>query len=142
MLHFELITPEQVAVTEEVYEVILPSVNGPIAVLPGHVPLVTLLQPGVISMRRQKGDADTLLDHIATSGGFVEITGQSVKVMADTAERADDIDELKIEEAKAAAKRQVYQAKDDVSYADAVARLETELARQKVKNLKRRHREI
>lgn len=140
MIHFELITPEKISLSDTVYEAILPTVNGQIAVLPHHIPLVTLLQPGVIAIRRQKGDSDEQLEYIATSGGFVEVTGNSVKVMADTAERADELDELRIQEAREAAKRRMTEAKDEVSYANAVAALEVELARQKVKNIRRRHR--
>ncbi len=139
MLKLELITPERVALTETVYEIMLPTQNGQITLLPGHMPLITLLQPGVITIRRQKGDTDRQLEHLATSGGFVQVADNHVKVMADTAERADDINELKIEEAKTAARQQLAQAKDDVAYADAVSRLEAELARAKVKNLKHRH---
>lgn len=139
MIQFELITPEKVVTSEEIYEAILPAEQGQIAVLPGHVALVTLLRPGVISLRRQKGDSDAALDHLATSGGFVEISGNSIKVMADSAERAEDLDEMKIEAAKEEAKRQLSEAKDDVSQAQAIGRLETELARLKVKYLKKRH---
>lgn len=137
MIQFELISPEKVLLSEEIYEAILPAAGGQIAVLPNHVPLITLLKPGVISIRRKKGDDDAKLDHIATSGGFVEIGQNRIKVMADTAERADDLDEMKIEQAKEEAKRQAYAAKDDVSHASALARLEMELARYKVKNLKK-----
>ncbi len=142
MLKFELISPEAVVFSEEIYEAILPSTEGQIAVLPGHIPLITLLKAGVISLRRQKGDAESRLEHIATGGGFVEISENSIKVMADSADRADDLDELKIKEAKEAALRAKDEAKDDVSYADAVARLEFEIAREKVRNLKRRHPRI
>lgn len=139
-LQFLLITPEKTAMDESIYEVILPTKTGQIAVLPGHMPLVTLLQPGVISIRRQKNDNDEQLMHLATSGGFVEVAGGAVKVMADSADRADDLDELKVEEAKDEAKRQRDSAADDVAYADAVGRLEFELAKLRVLNLKRRHR--
>lgn len=139
MLKFELITPERLVLTEEVYEAILPTQDGQIAVLPGHIPLVTLLRPGVISLRFHKTDREDRLEHLAVSSGFAEVTGNSIKVMADTAERADELDELKIEQAKEAAKRQLAEAKDEVAYADALAHLEAELARLKVKNLRRRH---
>lgn len=139
MLKLELITPEKVALTEEVYEVILPADAGQIAVLPGHTALVTLIKPGVISVRREKGDHDNKLEHLATSGGLAEITGKSVKILADSADRAEDLDELKIQQARDEAKRQAKAATDEVSYIDAVSRLETELARLKVKNLKKRH---
>ncbi len=139
MIKFELISPERVVFSEEIYEAILPSTEGQIAVLPGHIPLITLLKAGVISLRRQKGDADSKLEHIATSGGFVEVSGNTIKVMADSAERADDLDDMKIKEAKEAAVRAKSEAKDDVAYTDAIARLEFELAREKVRNLKRSH---
>lgn len=139
MLQFELITPEKVAISEEVYELILPSEKGQIAILPGHMPLITILRPGVISVRRQKTDSDEKMDHLATSGGFVEIGNNVVKVMVDTAERAEDLDELKIEAARTEAIRMTHEARDDVSHADAVARLETELARSKVRNIRKRH---
>lgn len=139
MLNLELITPEGVILTEEIYEAILPTENGQIAVLPGHVALITLLRAGIISIRRQKGEPDASLEHLATRGGFVEIAGNSIKVMADTAERAEDLEQLKIEEAKEEAQKELREAKDEVSYAEAIGRLEYELAREKVRNLKRRH---
>ncbi len=144
-MQFQLITPERVVMTEEIYEAILPAVEGQIAVLPNHIPLVTLLKPGVISLRVKKDDPDTRLEHIATSGGFVEITGSSIKLMADTAERSDELDDLKIKEAKAAAQKAISEAKDEVSYADAIGHLQVELAREKVRNLRRhsgRHHDI
>jgi F-type H+-transporting ATPase subunit epsilon len=138
MITFSLITPEKVVLTEEIYEIILPTANGQIAVLPGHMPLVTLLQPGVISLRRKKDDNDTELEHIATSGGFAEITGTSAKVLADTAERADDLDEMRIEEARKEAQEKLYEAKDEASYASALGQIQIELARQKVANMRKR----
>jgi F-type H+-transporting ATPase subunit epsilon len=137
-MQFELITPERIAFSEEVYEAILPTQTGQIAVFPNHIPLITLLKPGVISLRMKKGDADEAMEPVAVSGGFVEITGSTIKVMADTAERADDLDDMKIEQAKAEAKRAASEAKDSVAYADAIGRLEIEIAREKVKNIKRR----
>lgn len=138
MLKFSLITPEKVAMEETVYEVILPTVSGQIAVFPGHISLVTLLEPGIISIRRHKGDADDNMEHLATSGGFVEVTGSYIKIMADTAERADDLDELKIEAAKEEAKRRMREARDEVAFTDAAGALQVELARIKVRNMKRR----
>lgn len=138
MIKFDLITPEKTALSVEIYEVMLPSLNGQISILPNHMPLVTLLKPGVISIRYKQNDDDEELEHLATSGGFVEVNQNTVKVMADTADRADELDDLKIEEARELAKRLASQARDDVARTDATVRLETELARFRVKNLKRR----
>ncbi len=139
MIKFSLITPERTALSEEIYEAILPSANGQISILPNHMPLVTLIVPGVISLRRQKGDSDDRMEHLATSGGFAEISHNVLKVMATTAERADELDELKIEAARQEAQRMARQAKDDIAHSDAVAQLETEIARLRVKNMKKHH---
>lgn len=140
-LNLRLVTPDATLYDERVYEVILPTAQGQIAVLPGHQPLITLLRPGVIMIRRQKSDPDHELDLLASSGGFAEITTGAVRIMADSAERAEDLDELRIEQAKEEARRQISQSVDAVAEAAALARLEVELARYRVKrNSQRRGR--
>lgn len=139
MLTFSLITPERTVFYEEVYEVILPSTEGQISIFPNHLPIVTLVQSGILSLRKQKDTPDNQLEHVAISGGFVEITGDKVKILADTAERADEIDELRAQQAKRQAEELKQKAQDDVSLADATALLEKNIVRLKVAGLKKRH---
>jgi F-type H+-transporting ATPase subunit epsilon len=138
-LTFELITPEGIKFHKEVYEVILPTVMGEIAVLPNHISLVTIGVSGTVSVRNKANDSDSELDHFATSGGFIEISGQHIKFLADTAEHADAIDELRAKQALEQARELKHTAEDDVSLADATRLIERNLARLKVAELKRRH---
>jgi F-type H+-transporting ATPase subunit epsilon len=137
---FELITPEGLKFQENVYEVMLPTPDGYIGVLPHHIPLITIATPGVISIRRRSDDRDEDVEHMATSGGFVEIDGKRVRLLADSAERAEDIDEFKAQEALKRAKELQTTHADQVSLADAARLIETNLARLKVAELKRRRR--
>ncbi len=138
-LTFELVTPEGVKFTEDCYEILLPTPNGQIGILPHHLPLVSLAIPGIISVRRSQSDPDSRMEHFATSGGMIEIDAKRVRLLADTAEHADDIDEMKAKEALQHAKELAAGAKDHVAVADATALIERNMARIKVAELKRRH---
>lgn len=137
---FELVTPEGIKASEEAYEVMLPTPQGQIGILPHHMPLVSLAAPGIISIRRAQSDPDSRLEHFATSGGLVEVEGSTVRLLADTAEHADDIDEARAAEALRAAQELAKTSKDSVAVADATALIERNIARLKVAELKRRHR--
>ena len=86
-LKFEVATPERLVIDESVEEVVLPSVDGYMGVRPGHAPLLAKLDIGEISYRT--GDHTR---YVATSGGFVEVLRESVRVLAETAEPAEEID--------------------------------------------------
>lgn len=135
-MKFKIITPERVVFEDEVDEATLPTTEGEITVLPHHIPLVTLSRAGVI--RLKKGAREEFL---AVSGGYVEVQpGSQLTVLADTAERAEELDIKKIEEAHERA-RKIMEEKihvDDVAYAAAAAALERELARLKVARKRRR----
>jgi F-type H+-transporting ATPase subunit epsilon len=139
-LTFELVTPEGTKFTEDAYELLLPTPNGQIGILPHHMPLVSLASPGVISVRRAQSDPDSRLEHFATSGGLIEVEGSKIRLLADTAEHADDIDEMRAKEALEAARELAKTSSDHVAAADATALIERNLARLKVAELKRRHR--
>jgi F-type H+-transporting ATPase subunit epsilon len=120
----KLIAPDGVKYEEEADEVILPTADGQIAVLANHEPLISLLKPGEIIIKNGAKNHE-----LATEGGLVEISQTLVKILANTAEDADSLDELKIIEAKKAAERRIAEAKDDVEFADAAAHLEKQLAK-------------
>ena len=103
-MHLELITLLGIKRDEQIYELILPTAAGEIAVFPGHEPLVTLAVPGVVAIRHNKGDADEKLEYFAISGGIIEISQEKVRVLVDEADHSDDITES---EAKAALERAV-----------------------------------
>jgi F-type H+-transporting ATPase subunit epsilon len=129
-LNFELTTPERIAVKKEVDQVTLPTQEGEISVLAGHVPLVAVLVPGIITLASGKDE-----EYLAVSGGFIEVQpGSKVIVLADTAERAEELDLEKVEEARRRAQKLLADQRgvDDVSAAAMMAELNRELARLKL----------
>ena len=124
---------------KDVYEVILPTADGSIAVYPNHMPLVTTLVPGIITVRHKKDDSDSARDVFASNGGVAEISGREVRILVDEADHADDIVEKEAEEALAAAKKLKEEAKDEIQLERAAALVDREAVRLKVAEL-RRHR--
>jgi F-type H+-transporting ATPase subunit epsilon len=136
LLKFEITTPERVVLTREADSVTLPTADGEITVMPGHVPLVGVLRSGMITVRLGTDE-----EYLAVAGGFVEVSPDGrVAALADSAERAEDLDLAKLETARVKAEQSLEEMRrtDDVSAAAALAALEHELARVKVA---RRHRD-
>ncbi len=113
---------------KEVSKVTLPTVTGEITILPNHVPYVTEISPGVIEIGN--GEAET--ENMAISGGFLEFHGNEAVILADTAERAEEIDLERAEEARKRAeemKQEARKNKDETQYATVVTQIEKQLAR-------------
>jgi F-type H+-transporting ATPase subunit epsilon len=140
-LHYTVVTPERIVFEGDADSISVMTSMGEITVLPHHVPLLALMKAG--EMRVRKGSEEELL---ATSTGMFEVRQDgSVVVLADTAERIDELEVSAIEEAKRRAEEALAEArnKNDVGYADAAAHLERELARYRVamkKGKSRQHR--
>jgi F-type H+-transporting ATPase subunit epsilon len=127
-IELEVVTPERQLVKESVTEAQVPAREGYIGVLPGHAPLLSLLGSGVLTYAPKTGPRKVLAIH----GGFVEVLPDHIRVLANLAERAEEID---IEKARAALK----QANERLTMHDqagatdpAVALSESELARARV----------
>lgn len=129
MLHFELITPERVVFRKEADKITLPTAEGEITVLPGHIGLVAALVPGIAKLQTKEGE-----EEVAVSGGFIQVGADKVRVLADTAERGEELDLGVIEEAKQRAEKVMKESArlDDNQYALAVAAMEREMARYKL----------
>ncbi len=129
----EISTPERVVLSKQVDEIVLPTPNGEIGILPNHIPLVSLLSAGEIRVR--EGNETS---YLAVSGGFIEVRPDKVVVLADTAEHADEIDAAKAEEARQRAQKLAREKRSDaVDFAALSAKIEKELARLKVARKKR-----
>lgn len=129
-IKFELTTPERIVVSEEIDGITLPTQTGEITILKDHVPLVANLVPGMATVH--KGGEE---EYLAVSGGFVEVQpGNKVIVLADTAERAEELDMEKVEEARTRAAKLLEEKRHaaDVSNAAMLAALEREMARLRV----------
>ncbi|WP_414705905.1 F0F1 ATP synthase subunit epsilon, partial [Pseudomonas sp.] len=92
---------------------------GDIGIAPGHAPLITDLKPGPIRLIKQGGAAEVYY----ISGGFLEVQPNMVKVLADTVQRADDLDEASAQAAVKAAEKALHEKGADFDYGSATARL-------------------
>jgi F-type H+-transporting ATPase subunit epsilon len=139
-MKLQLVTPVGIKREEEVYEVILPTQMGQIGVFPGHEPLVTLLDIGVVSIRKNKSDPDDALEHLAVAAGIVEIDGSRVLILADEADEGQDITEQEVKAALARAEKMRAEAKDQVDITEAEKLLKRHTTQLKVAELRRHPR--
>ncbi len=100
-LRLEIVTPERLALSDDVRQVTLPGVSGEMTILPRHAPLMTLLNPGELVIKRSDGEEISY----AVGGGVVEVRPDKVVVLADAAEREDEIDIARAEAARQRAER-------------------------------------
>lgn len=140
-LNLKLVTLLGEKLSESVYEVVLPSKNGRITVLPGHEPLVTLLNPGAMAVRRHKDDPDMKMEFLAISGGVAEITGKEIVILADEAESDREIAEKEAREAYERAAKAVENVTDQIELEEAKRLVQHQAARLRVAELRRRYRE-
>ena len=138
-IKFEIVTPERVVLKEEISQVTVPTQEGEMTVLPKHMPIVANLKPGVIELVK----ADNSPEVISVSGGFVEVLRNKVVILADTAERAEELDLVRAEEARERAEEIKKETRQDdtANFANITAQLEKELARTRAvkrwKNIRR-----
>lgn len=103
-MNFKLVTLLGVKIDQEVYEIIVPTSEGEIAIFPNHEHLVAIAVPGVVVVRDKKDDPDEKLEYFAISGGIIEILHKAVRILVDDAIHSDDIIEA---ESKAALERAI-----------------------------------
>ena len=127
-LTLEIATPMRLAVAETVDEVVAPGSEGYFGVLPGHAPFLTTLGTGEIMYRVGRDE-----HHLAIAGGFAEVRNDKVIVLADTAERPEEIDRDRAARARERAERRLSaRSPEDVDFARASAALARALARLQV----------
>ncbi|MCU0680061.1 MAG: ATP synthase F1 subunit epsilon [Planctomycetes bacterium] len=126
-IKFEIVTPERLVLREEILQITVPTQEGEITVLPEHIPLVSILKPGVIEVKREGKPNEIMF----VSGGFIEVQKDKIVILADSAERGHELDEKQIEEAKAKAEDLKNKSKhlDNVEFTKIASLLERELAR-------------
>ncbi|PIR78387.1 MAG: ATP synthase F1 subunit epsilon [Candidatus Magasanikbacteria bacterium CG10_big_fil_rev_8_21_14_0_10_36_16] len=131
-LKFIIITPEKKVYENEILQVTIPTTSGEITVLPGHIPLISVLQAGEMKIKDKDGEHP-----YAVSGGFLEVRSNSeLVILADRAERADSIDIERAQEARQRAEEEMTKAKagEDVDYARLQALIDKEMNRIRVGN--------
>jgi len=88
LLHFELVSPERLLLSEEVASVSIPGTEGDMGILPDHAPVLSTLRPGIVVVTRESGEAD----QIFVRGGFAEVNPQGLTVLAETATPIAELD--------------------------------------------------
>ena len=140
-IKFKIVTPERTVFEDEIDQVTLPTREGEITVLPEHIPLIAVLVPGELVIKQNGKEVA-----MAVSGGMVEVRKNELTILADTAERAEEIDLARAEEARQKAEKLKDEKirMDETEYAAVAALMERNLARIKVarKHLTRRGMKI
>ena len=105
-LTVDIVTAERRVLTDEVDMIIAPASEGTVGILPRHAPLLTALIPGPMVLKRDGAE-----EVLAISGGFLQVAHDRVLILADTAERADELDEQRATEARARAEQALQEAR-------------------------------
>ena len=126
-LALELVTPDRALVREDVDEVQVPGAEGYFGVLPGHTPLLATMKPGEFWYR-----VGTEKFYLSVAGGFVEVLPDRVTVLAQVAERAEDIDVARAEAARKRAEERVSGQGPDIDFERARFALQKSLIRLQV----------
>lgn len=140
MIKFELVTLDGIKYSEHVHEVQLPTPQGYVGVFKHHAPLISLATPGVISVRTKENQPDDLMERFASHGGVIEISNDTVRVLVDEADAAEELSEAEIQKALEHAKKLRAEAKDQVSLEHAQSLIDRQSVRLQVASLKRHRR--
>jgi F-type H+-transporting ATPase subunit epsilon len=130
-IHLKIVTAEREVYADDVDMVSAPTRDGRVGILPKHAPLLTVLSIGELSIVK-----DGQRMPFAVSGGFMEVLPTQVTILADTVERADEIDETRAQEAVRMAEERRAAAQSDRDMALAEAKLRKEMTRLQVARLK------
>jgi F-type H+-transporting ATPase subunit epsilon len=128
----DIVSAERHVSSDQVEVLVAPGVDGEMAILPSHAPLLTVLKPGEIRVVKDGQDS-----FIVVSGGFMEVMPEKVTILADTAERLDEIDIERAEAALKAAQKQIAAAPADMDLERALASMQRSQARIKVARRRR-----
>jgi len=134
-IRLEIISAERVVYSEDVDIVVAPGIQGQLGILPHHAPLMTMLQPGELMVRRNNEE-----ESMFVSGGFLEVRGDKVVVLADVAERAEEIDIARAEAAKHRAEEGIAQHPAHMDHARTEAALLRSMIRLRVAEKGRKRR--
>ena len=135
-MHVDVVSAEEEIFSGPATMLFAPGVMGDLGIYPRHAPLLTRIKPGEVRIQTADSDEEQV---IYVSGGMLEIQPAAVTILADTATRAQDIDEAAAIEAKKRAEKMLKDQKDDVDYAAATAELAEAMAQiQAIQRMKKK----
>jgi len=132
-LRLEIITAERQVLADDIDILVAPGIEGELGILPHHAPLMTMLQPGELLIRKDGEET-----YMVVTGGFLEVRPDKVIVLADACERAEEIDVARAEEAKRRAEERLKTRPPDMEAASIEASLRRSLSRLRVAERRRR----
>jgi F-type H+-transporting ATPase subunit epsilon len=136
-LHCDIVSAEKEIFSGRVTMVIVTGTLGELGIMPGHAPLLTGIKPGPVRLKFDNGSEEVFF----ASGGFLEVQPSGVTVLADTALRADDVDQASAQMAKEQAERTLSDQQSDFDFSVAAAQLAEASARLRtIEELKKRRR--
>jgi F-type H+-transporting ATPase subunit epsilon len=133
-LRLVVVTPEGKTFDSDVEQVVMPGVEGQLGILPGHVPLLTAIQPGELDLK-----AGSRGDELAVGGGFAEVTGDRVTILTDMAVKPEDIDEHAVEKALQSAQQALLEKKAGPEAEALMAMIQRSTAQLNLKRRRRSH---
>lgn len=134
-IRLEIVTAERQIYSDDVDVLVAPGIDGELAILPNHAPLLTVLKPGEILVRQNSQET-----YMAVTGGFLEVMNNKITILADAAEEADEIDLERAEQAILRAQEQIASVDSDIDLERAMAGLQRSRARVSVARRRRRRR--
>ncbi|MBT3704356.1 ATP synthase F1 subunit epsilon [Candidatus Peregrinibacteria bacterium] len=133
-IHLKIVTPDSILLDKEVESVSIPTVEGEITVLPMHIPILAGMKPGELRIKADKKE-----EYFSVMRGVAEVDGETITILTDAAEHADDIDEERADAAAKAAKELMAKKRSsEEGYTEAMAELERSLSRIKIIRKRRR----
>lgn len=140
MFKFQLVSLGGVKFDDDVVEVTLPTMDGEIGVLTSHMPLISVASDGRIAVRHKPNDPDDFREYFAVSGGVIEVENNTLRILVDEADHADDISEAEVKAAMELAEKLKSEATDQHSLEKAQQMIDRQAVRLQVAGLKRRNR--
>jgi F-type H+-transporting ATPase subunit epsilon len=138
-MQFQLLSSKGLKYDGEAYEVIVPTLDGTIAVFANHMPLISAAAPGVVSVRKKAGDSDADMENYAVAGGALQVDGQTVRFLSDDITASDEVNEQTAEAARNRAEELMSKAESQVALHEAKRMLQHSTAQLHVARLKKRH---
>ena len=131
-MQLDIISAEKQVYSEEVEALVAPGIEGQLGILPHHAPLMTVLQPGEILIRKDGEET-----YLAVTGGFMEVIGNKVTILADACERSEEINEARAQEAVERARERMAHSDSDLQMERALSSMRRAQARVSVARRRR-----
>lgn len=137
-MHLNFITLSGQIVDEDVFEVIVPTIAGDISINDGHAPLLGEVAPGIMEVRKKRGDKDGERQEYGVYEGTVEVLDNTVHVLVDDVDNPEDVSESEAKAALERAQKLIDTAKDAVSLSEAQSMMDRQAVRLKLATLRKR----